>query len=387
MNKQALGDTKDGFQKRGNKWSYRYSVKDPITKRMKQVRISGFRTKEEAKADRIRREYEAKEGKYVSKSKETISDLLNAWFKNRQDLREGKFATLNNYRQMLDFYILPKLGAIPIQEITSETLEDFFRELVKAGGKKNRPLSHSTYRACVNVLSMGLNYAVSKKKLAFNPIVNVKRLKGRTKPIIAYSMQEIKLLLDNLSTYRLYAFFFLACYTGARRGELVALRWSDLNFNNQTLSINKTRGKSSGIDYEEDTTKNENGMRSIELSLPTIEILKAHKERQNLERMMIGNAWQDTGYIFTKEDGSPIDPTRPYFIFKRALQELNLRNEPLHVLRHTHITELLRSGISPHIVAFRVGDTVPTILETYASVIALDDRLSADTFTERVRSA
>lgn len=387
MNKQALGDTKDGYQKRGNKWSYRYSVKDPITKRMKQVRISGFRTKEEAKADRIRREYEAKEGKYVSKSKETLSDLLNAWFKNRQDLREGKFATLNNYRQMLDFYILPKLGAIPIQDITSETLEDFFRELVKAGGKKNRPLSHSTYRACVNVLSMGLNYAVSKKKLAFNPIVNVKRLKGRTKPIIAYSMQEIKLLLDNLSTYRLYAFFYLACHTGARRGELVALRWSDLNFNNQTLSINKTRGKSSGIDYEEDTTKNENGMRSIELSLPTIEILKAHKERQNLEQMVFGNAWQDTGYIFTKEDGSPIDPTRPYFIFKRALQELNLRNEPLHVLRHTHITELLRSGISPHIVAFRVGDTVPTILETYASVIALDDRLSADTFTERVRSA
>ena len=387
MSNKVAPETKDGYQKRGNKWSYRYSVKDPITKRMKQVRISGFRTKEEAKADRIRREYEAKEGKYVSKSKETLSDLLNAWFKNRQDLREGKFATLNNYRQMLDFYILPKLGAIPVQDITSETLEDFFRELVKAGGKKNRPLSHSTYRACVNVLSMGLNYAVSKKKLAFNPIVNVKRLKGRTKPIIAYSMQEIKLLLDNLSTYRLYAFFYLACHTGARRGELVALRWSDLNFNNQTLSINKTRGKSSGIDYEEDTTKNENGMRSIELSLPTIEILKAHKERQNLEQMVFGNAWQDTGYIFTKEDGSPIDPTRPYFIFKRALQELNLRNEPLHVLRHTHITELLRSGISPHIVAFRVGDTVPTILETYASVIALDDRLSADTFTERVRSA
>lgn len=387
MNKQALGDTKGGYQKRGNKWSYRYSVKDPITKRMKQVRISGFRTKEEAKADRIRREYEAKEGKYVSKSKETVSDLLNAWFKNRQDLREGKFATLNNYRQMLDFYILPKLGDIPIQEITSDQLEGFFRELVKSGGKKNSPLSHGTYKSCANVLSMGLNYAVSKKKLAFNPMVNVKRLKGRTKPIIAYSMQEIKLLLNNLSTYRLYAFFFLACHTGARRGELVALRWSDINFNNQTLSINKTRGKSWGTDYEEDTTKNENGMRVIELSSDTVEVLKAHQERQNLERMMIGNAWQDTGYIFTKEDGTPIDPSRPYFIFKRAIKELNLRNEPLHVLRHTHITELLRSGISPHVVAFRVGDTVPTILETYASVIALDDRLSADTFSEKVRSA
>jgi hypothetical protein len=61
MNKQALGDTKDGYQKRGNKWSYRYSVKDPITKKMKQVRISGFRTKEEAKADRIRRENDSRE--------------------------------------------------------------------------------------------------------------------------------------------------------------------------------------------------------------------------------------------------------------------------------------------------------------------------------------
>ena len=73
MPKQLTGDTKDGYQKRGNKWSYRYSVKDPITKRMKQVRISGFRTKEEAKADRIRREYEAKDGSNMHERKVVAS--------------------------------------------------------------------------------------------------------------------------------------------------------------------------------------------------------------------------------------------------------------------------------------------------------------------------
>jgi integrase len=387
MNRQTVNETKNGYQKRGNKWSYRYTVKDPITKRVKQVRISGFRTKEEARADRIRRESEAQEGKYVSKSGETVKDLMNAWLKNRMDTREGKFSTLNLYKQALDYYIIPSLGEMPIQELTSEVLEEFFKALVKGGGVNNRPLSHSTYRINVNVLSMGLKYAVRRKKIAFNPMINVDKLNGRTRTIIAYSVQEIKRLLDNLTDYRLYAFFVLACHTGARRGELCALRWSDLNTTNQTLSINKTRSKTHGVIYEEDTTKNENGMRVIELNSDIVKVLNAHKERQHLERMLFGNAWQDTGYIFTREDGIPIDPVRPYYIFKRSIKELNLRNEPLHVLRHSHITELLRAGISPHLVAFRVGDTVQTILETYASVIAKDDRLSADTYAERVRSA
>ncbi len=128
-------------------------------------------------------------------------------------------------------------------------------------------------------------------------------------------------------------------------------------------------------------------MRVIYLNSESLEVLKAHKERQNLERMLFSTAWKDTGYIFTKEDGSPVDTVYPYSVFKQAIKDLNLRNEPLHVLRHSHTTELLRSGISPEIVAKRIGDKVETILRTYASVVASDDRRSADIFTERVKSA
>ena len=81
---------------------------------------------------------------------------------------------------MLDFYILPKLGDIPIQEITSDQLEGFFRELVKSGGKKNNPLPHGTYKSCANVLSMGLNYAVSKKKLGASGCIIVSASTIRT---------------------------------------------------------------------------------------------------------------------------------------------------------------------------------------------------------------
>jgi integrase len=77
----------------------------------------------------------------------------------------------------------------------------------------------------------------------------------------------------------------------------------------------------------------------------------------------------------------------PYYTFKKFIKELKLRDEPFHVLRHTHTTELLRAGIPAHVVAFRIGDEVATIQKTYAHVIAKDDRKSADTFAERIKSA
>jgi integrase len=387
MPKQLTGETKDGYQKRGNKWSYRYSVKDPITKRMKQVRISGFRTKEEAKADRIRRELEAQEGRYVSKSTETIKTFFTFWFQYRQDSGELKFSTIQIYKETLNNYIYPKIGEIELQEITSEFLEDFLISLVKSGGGNGRALSNSTVQRVITVLSSGLELAVRRKKIAFNPMKSVKTPKGRIKPVIAYTKEEVKLLLNKAKDNRLYSYFDLACHTGARRGELCALRWSDFNSVNQTISINKTRGKAGGIIYEVDTTKNKKGMRVIEIPLDTVNILNAHRERQQLERMVIGNAWQDTGYIFTTEDGLPINPAMPYNIFKRFIKELNLRDEPLHVLRHTHTTELLRAGVPAHVVAFRIGDEVATIQQTYAHVIAKDDRNSADIFAERIKSA
>jgi integrase len=127
------------------------------------------------------------------------------------------------------------------------------------------------------------------------------------------------------------------------------------------------------------------GERGVHLNSETIDALQAHKEGQNLERMLFSTAWKDMGYIFTKENGTPIDTVYPYSVFKQAIKDLGLRNEPVHVLRHTHTTELLRAGISPHIVVQRIGDKVETILKTYAHVVGADDQKSADIFAESVR--
>jgi integrase len=165
------------------------------------------------------------------------------------------------------------------------------------------------------------------------------------------------------------------------------LRWSDINFESKSLAIYKTRGKSNGVDYEEDSPKNKRGERTLQLSENVLQALKIHQEKQNLEKMLFGSAWQDTGYVFTREDGVPVDTIYPYSVFKQAIKELNLRDEPLHILRHTHTTELLRAGIPPHIVAQRIGDKVETILKTYAHAIVADDRKSAEVFEEVVKIA
>ena len=386
MPKQLTGETKNGFQKRGNKWSYRYSVKDPITKKIKQVRISGFQTKEEAKADRTRRESEAKEGKYVSKSKETISDFFPIWFKSKVGKKQLKTSTIEQNRQTLETHIYPKIGHLALQDLTFEILENFLISLLQSGKKNGQGLSHSSMRKVSLVLSEGLNYAVKCKKIALNPMNEVDTPKGFTKLVETFSAEEIKMLLGKASDHRLSAFFILACHTGARRGELLALRWSDFDSEKQTISISKTRGMAGGQIFE-NAPKTKRGNRIVEITSDTVSALLAHKEKQDMEKSWLGSAWQESGYIFTQADGSPIYPTSPSQIFEKFVKEFGLPKRPFHALRHTHATELLSNGEPDYLVAKRLGDEVATVLNTYAHPKSEDDRRLAHTYAERIKSA
>lgn len=381
-----VSETKDGFQKRGNKWSYRYSVKDPITKKMKQVRISGFRTKEEAKADRIRREAEFLEGKYVSKSLETIGSFFPKWFENKVAKKPLKFSTIEQNRQTLETYIYPKIGHLALQDLNFEILETFLISLLQNGKKNGQGLSHSSIRKVRLVLGEGFNYAVKCKKIAFNPMKEVDIPKGAEKKVKTFTAEEIKSILQKLSDHRLSAFFNLACFTGARRGEILALRWSDFDPDLGNISISKTRGMAGGKIFE-NAPKSKRGDRIIEISPTAISALLAHKEKQGLEKSWLGNAWQESGYIFTQADGNPIYPTTPSQIFEKTLKELGIPKRPFHSLRHTHATELLRKGYPAYQVAKRLGDEVATVLNTYAHSDSEDDKGLALAFEESIKSA
>jgi integrase len=380
-------EQKDGFQKRGKFWSYRFRVLDPETGKKKEIRISGFPTKEEAKKDRVRRESEAQKGRFVRPAKETVGDFFTAWLETKVSKGDLKKATAHQYRNSIQTYVIPNLGGLTVQELTPERLEKFLVNLIQSGSKTGKPLSNSTVRTVGIILSQGLDQAVRFNKLNNNPMKQVARPKGDTKKVGTYTAFEIKALLGYAKSHRLHAFIHLAIHTGARRGELLALRWSDFDPEKKTISITKNRGMANGEIIEQNSTKSVRGNRVVEISSEVVESLQSHAQRQGEEIKKAGSQWKETGYIFTQTDGEPLYPTTPYAVFKKMILELGLRSEPFHALRHTHATELLRAGYPPYIVAKRLGDEVTTVLKTYAHAKPEDDRELANAFESLIRSA
>ena len=167
-------------------------------------------------------------------------------------------------------------------------MENFLISLIQSGKKNGAGLSHATVRMVSIVISQGLDQAVTHKKIAINPMKEVQKPKGQTKKVSTFSSSEIKALLAVAESHRLYALFFLACKTGARRGELLALRWSDFDPEAKTISISKSRGMAGGEIIEQPSTKSKSGNRKVQLSSSVVTVLQDHAKKQSDEMVKIG---------------------------------------------------------------------------------------------------
>jgi integrase len=376
VSRHKTGEQKDGIAKRGSSYSYIVRVKDPETNISKQKWISGFATKEEAKSARDKGRSESRDGVFVSPTKITVQEHFEQWWEIKKT--KVKPTTAENYRFILDRYILPKFGTQLLKDLTSVRIEKVLIELVQN-------LSESTVRLVAITLTQGLERAVKDKRIAFNPAKGIERPKGRKRIVTPYNSSELKKLLEELKSHRLFAFFRLLAYTGGRRGEILALRWSDLEFEKATLAISKNRTRIGKTVIEQDSTKGGDGMRIVQLDSETLRLIKDHRRRQIEERMKAGLLWQEANYIFTQENGLPLDPSTPYQLFKKTAKKLGLRSESLHSFRHLHATELLNSGAGIHLVKDRLGHSdISTTLRIYAHIRPEQKQEVADLFARAI---
>jgi len=177
-------------------------------------------------------------------------------------------------------------------------------------------------------------------------------------------------------------------YTGARRGELLALKWSD--FDGKAITISKSRIGITGGVIETDTTKGGEGMRRVALDIETIEQFNAHRTKQLAEakKLLKLGAWNNTGYVFVRDDGKPLDTGTPTHLFIKLLRLSGLRHTRLHDLRHLHATELLRLGEPLHVVAKRLGHKDPMVTASiYAHVSDEQAESASTTFASGARLA
>ena len=183
--------------------------------------------------------------------------------------------------------------------------------------------------------------------------------------------------LSTLHGNRLYAAFLTLFMVGLRRGELLGLRWQDIDLNAGVLHVRQTVGRI----YNRDTNsqrktqlvfsepKTEKSRRTIPIPDACLAALKQHKAHQAEEKLLLGQAYQDHGLVFAQADGTPIDPHSLNLYFSQALRQAGLPPIRLHDARHTYATWMLEQGISPKVVQTMLGhSSISVTLDIYSHV-------------------
>lgn len=382
MAKPAKNQVKNGIVFSGRSWSYVIRVPDPVTGKTKPQWVGGFDSANSAKLARDKARVSLGNRDYVPPTKLTVGEYLNTWV--NAHARKIKPTTLNRYRELIDNYLVPRLGTIKLQDLRPLHVEQFYNSMADLPGKSGRKLSPRTASQAGAILKTALKQAVEVENLiTVNPASRVRLPKSNSNTPTPFTLNELKQFLTVASSHRLYFFFRLSAYTGARRGELLALRWSD--FDGKTITISKNRTMAGSEVVEQNSTKGgNNGQRRVTLDSETIEQFKEHRKRQLTERLSIGEHWQETGYIFVQENGLPLGIKTVSDLYKKLIKRAGLRPNRLHDQRHLHATELLRLGEPLHVVAQRLGHRDAMVTATIYAHVTNEQ---AETASERFANA
>ena len=377
---------KDGIAFTGKSWSYVLRVPDPKTGKTKVKWVGGFDSRKSAKLARDKARVAIANRDYVPAEKVTLGEFLEKWLAIHS--KNLKPTTADRYTDLVRAYIIPQLGGITLQALRPSHIQQFYTDLLTNPARSGKPLSNRTVHYAGSILRKALKFAVDiDGLLSTNPATKVPLPNDAPPVLMPWSLLELKEFFQVAKAHRLFFFFWLSAFTGARRGELLALRWSDYDGN--YITITKSRTKAGNKIVELATTKGgNNGQRRVKLDPATVEQFTAHRKRQIAERLALGELWAETGYVFVQESGLPLYPNTPSTIFRKLIKVAGLRSTRVHDLRHLHATELLEQGEQLHVVAERLGHRDAMVTATrYAHVTNRQAETASNRFADAFLNA
>ncbi len=260
-------------------------------------------------------------------------------------------------------HLIPRLGQIRIDKLTTYEVQRFVNDLAEAGRKDPseddpKGLSPRSVRNAYATLRKALNIATSWNLVRENVALGVELPKAKKPRIRALTAAEARALLDEVRGERFEALYWMALMLGLRQGELLALRWNDIDFDAGTVRVqgavqrqNQKEGKSKLVFVD---TKTEQGQRQLPLLPPLPGILQAHRDHQDVERAVEG--WDEHSLIFPNEIGRAVEAQNLVNrSFKPALQRAKLPDINFHALRHTTVSLLISSGFDPSTASYIAG--------------------------------
>ncbi len=274
--------------------------------------------------------------------------------------------TWRTYGQLIRDYIKPIIGIVRLRDLSPSAIQRFYDQKVADGlGLRTAQKTHTVIHAALNSASkLGL--------IVRNPDDATEPPKPPRKEMkFLNAAQSVKLLKTAKTTSdRNHAMYYLALTTGMREGELLALRWQDIDLDQEILNVKFSLKRLSGGGLRLQQPKTKSSVRSIKLGKETTQVLVLQKDQCEAEEKRAGTLWQDLGFVFPSTVGSAMDPSNLLKEFRKLLKKAALPAIRFHDLRHTAASLMLNNGVDVLVASNRLGHAKPSItLDVYGHLI------------------
>lgn len=355
------GNNEGSYYQRADKlWVGVVSVRHPVSGIQRRKYFDG-KTKQEVRTAVAHFQRDRDLGRPLVITRQTLAQYMTWWLAEsvKPTVRPK---TYRIYESQTRVHIIPNLGHLKLTDLTPQHLQSFYNDLSRRG------LAARTVSHVHAVLRRALRQAVAWELMTHNVTSHVRPPRGRRYEIVPLTLEQADRLLVTVQGHRLAALYTVALALGLRLGELLGLRWSDLDLTERTLAIKQAVQRIDGqLMFTE--PKSESGRRVIALPELVLTALLEHRERQVVERRLAGSRWRDFNLIFPSSIGTPHEPRNVQHHFQDLRVQLGFTGVRFHDLRHTCATWLIAKGVHARIVMEILGHSqISLTMNTYGHV-------------------
>ncbi|KQZ96856.1 integrase [Rhizobium sp. Root564] len=367
------------------KWAIVLDVPDPETGKRRRKWHTFHGTKRQAETECARLVAEVNGGNYVEPAKATVRDYFIRWLKHEKANVSPK--THQRYEELLLKNIAPVIGSITLNKLTAARIDGAWGHLLENGRRDGKGgLSPRTVHHCRRVMLTAMDQAVKWDLLKRNPVALTRPPKVEKQQMEAFDAPQTAIMLDDFRENRVFIPALLASLCGLRRGEILALRWKDIDLTGATIAVRQSAEQVGTVVRYKETKSGKS--RVVALSSSVIEELRRHRVAQAEEQLKIGIRPDDDSFVVAQVDGSALKPVSLTHEWTRLLAKTSLPKIRFHDLRHSHATQLLAAGVHPKIASERLGhSTIGITLDLYSHVMPGMQANAAEQVDAAIQSA